>query len=264
MLVRYTGADHAVADMPQSPQTHKGHRMKVIICSQQRTGSNMLRTMLAQQSGIRVGGEACNDTCSAWWSTWTESPMPLTLKAHIIDNHVADHIAEVWKVFDIWNLHDRFHWGLKNIPEVGMRYHQALLKDPTFKVIWLEREDKIAQAMSLMIARMTQHWVKYLHQNNTTTTRFTLDKTHAKQLARAFIQQRQQIQRLFAPHNFPSMWVTYEELRDDSQATLRRVTDFLGVSYTACEPKTKVTFTTPLKQLVTNYDEIVVEYINGT
>ena len=85
--------------------------MKVLICSQQRTGSNMLRTMLAQQPNLRVGGEVCNGDALKWWPTWTDAPIPTTLLNQTLVRDSVKHIANGWKAFDVWNLHDRWQWN---------------------------------------------------------------------------------------------------------------------------------------------------------
>ena len=162
--------------------------MKVLICSQQRTGSNMLRTMLAQQDGLRVGGEVCNGDALHWWPDWTDAPTPHTLRWQTLVKESTTHVKAAWNAFDVWNLHDRWQWNSNwaNEQQIDTVWHDTLLKDPTFKVIWLEREDKTAQSISFMMANTTQNWIKYPGDSNDETPRIRLNAQLIKRLTEVF------------------------------------------------------------------------------
>jgi len=222
----------------------------------------MLRTMLAQQAGLRVGGEVCNGGALKWWPTWTDMPVPHTLRHHTLVKEAETHVQLSWNAFDIWNLHDRWQWNPNwaNETHIDTVWHDALLKDPTFKVVWLEREDKIAQSMSFMLAHRIlkpNEWIRYDDDNNTTSARFSLNAQEVKRFTEVFTAYRALIKRKFMPYNLPSISLTYEQLRSNPNKAIKRVTDWLGTPHTPCKPRTKVTFTTPLHKLVTNYYEIV-------
>lgn len=241
--------------------------MKVLVCSQQRTGSNMLRTMLAQQPTLNVGGEVCNSQAREWWPDWkTNAPVPTTLPWQTLLKQPVEHIVEAWKAFDVWNLHDRWQWNPNwyNEKRLDTRWHDALLQDPTFQVIWLEREDKIAQSMSFVLAETTSNWIKYKDDDNTASPRFSLNAQEVGKFVEKFGAYRALIKRKFAPYSLPSISVTYEDLCEEPHETMMRIMEFLGIPvYQPCQPDTKRTYTTPLRTMVTNYDEIVA-YINGT
>jgi LPS sulfotransferase NodH len=242
--------------------------MRVLICSQQRTGSNMLRTMLAKQDGLRVGGEVCNGGALTWWPDWTDDPIPPTLVHKTLVRWPWTHVQAAWRHFDVWNLHDRWQWNPNwaNEQQIDTLWHDTLLQDPTFKVIWLERENKIDQAVSFMLANQTGQWIQYEGYEEFAPPphhAFALNRQVAKRLTELFPAYRACIQQKFAPYSLPSISVSYEELCDNPHKTMRYVADFMGFRYRPCEPRTKTTYKTPARQLVSNYHEIV-SHIRGT
>ncbi len=223
--------------------------MKVIIFSQQRTGSNMLRTMLSQHPSLRVGGEAFIGTTRLLWSDWTDKPLPDTLINNTLFEKPTKHIKNMWEAFDIWNIHDPSNKHCGNI-------HDILLKEQNMKIIWLSRVDKISQAISKFLCHKTNYWTRYNGDNKIERNTFYINPHNVKQLAKAFNKQRESNLKRFENCGLPSISITYEDFCEQPDETLKKITDFLGIPFLAYKPKTTKTYKKPIHELISNYEEI--------
>jgi hypothetical protein len=220
---------------------YKGLLMKILLCSQARTGSNMLRSIIGQHPDIRVGGECCEDGhLQLWWSAWSSEPMP-TLPAVA---NPQKHIEYLWKCLDMWNVHDG---------HAGNVFHKAAALESDVKVLWLSRRNKIDQAISLVLAHKTNIWIP--NHSVDKTDKVQLNPEDIASLIRDFNKGRQHCKKLLKNH--PGLDIEYEQLCSDLSTVLSQLWSFLGVSAIIAESETKKTYRQSVSEIVINYDDIV-------
>ena len=239
--------EHTVYETELESSTLSGAFMRTIVCSQQRTGSNMLRSALESHSDLRVGGEAATrvskSTHERWWAGWSDAP----ISPYVNSSMCHEHMQYVWHHLDVWNIHDA---PMKCDP-----FHRTMKKYADLHVVWLSRQDVVAQALSLAVAMESKRWCVPHDGNNTTAGRFRVSPTHVLRLAQHFKQLRSYTKRTL--QGKPSILVTYEQLVDDFDDTLNDVQKFLGVKSMELRPTTKKTHDKSMSELVVNYDEVM-------
>jgi trehalose 2-sulfotransferase len=116
---------------------------------------------------------------------------------------------------------------------------------PDFKVfvqsieqfILLIRKDKVAQAVSLVLAQKTEVW--HLHSEATKTSyqsqleSIAIDHNLLKEVAAkvAFIEQQEaQLKKILADHKVEPLLVVYEDILEDAPTQINRILDFLNIT----------------------------------
>lgn len=119
---------------------------------------------------------------------------------------------------------------------------------PDFKVfmrsidqfILLIRKDKVAQAISLVLAQKTEVW--HLHSEATKTDyqsqleSIVIDHNLLKEVEAkvAFIEQQEaQLKKILADHQIQPLVVVYEDILEDAPTQINRILDFLNITKSA-------------------------------
>jgi len=215
--------------------------MRSIICSQNRTGSNFLRFLLVGHPELRVGGELCNPPVVKKCGAKILEPFPeATMTADL-----KGWLKHIWAHCDIWNAHDSNELGV----------YDLIAKDKRVKVVFLSREDKMAQLVSQFIAFHRDVWVLFVgSERPKEPAPFVMDKRRALQSLWHHRRDRETVKGLLRHHE--SIDITYEQLAQKTETTINRVTNFLGVSRQVLQPTTQKILTKHPREYVINYDEI--------
>jgi len=218
--------------------------MRCIICSQGRTGSNFLRLMLRQHSELRVGGELCNPGVIEKYHNSFFSDPPL-FDPHMLALNIEPWIEYIWAHFDVWNCHDSETVGV----------FDTIAKDASVKVVFLSREDSFAQAASHFMAVHHDLWLLQNGKERPEMEAIDLDAAKVIQCIKLNRHARAKVTEQLSNHE--SIDVTYEQLVDETEKTVSRITDFIGVSRQLLQPGTKKILPRPLPEYITNYDEVL-------
>jgi len=234
--------------------------MTIVICSQQRTGSCMLRTMLEQIPGLTVGGEVCVSTLRHWWSSWTDAPQsPYIMRLH---KYPRKHIQYVCKYLDVWNVHDSHLWGYQQRKDVDLSFpFHYVLADMDVRIVWLSREDVALQALSYEMAVATNTWSVRANQSNDSDLRFTSHPEYLLEIAKTLLHIRTLTKGILAHR--PSIGVTYEQLCDAPEIHFPRICEFMEVKPIVVTPQTQKTYKKPMSEIVVNYDEALKHIYNN-
>jgi LPS sulfotransferase NodH len=164
-------------------------------------------------------------------------------------------------------LHDvAFEAGDRRAVGVKFKYEELLLRhwaalrrsigrDRSIRILHLQRENLLERYLSQRVA------TEVTHVYNVTSEGARPDETAVALSPRdcladfALTQERATtVRQLFAGH--PVLELTYERLDADRDATLAEVQAFLGVDVVALEPRSVKLRTRPLRDAISNYDEL--------
>lgn len=227
---------------------------KFIILGTARTGSNYLRGMLNSHRQVVAFGELFRDQDAIGWdfahlphsrgmlSLFQNDPTKF-LETRVFGNF-PKHISAVgFKIF-YYHAHDAAREPIWTY----LRDHEEI------KVIHIKRQNILKSYLSKKRAMMTQDWVR---QNPTTKSPNQPILLSYEECVEDFTHTRaweQQYDAIFQNHE--KIDVFYEQLSHDYVSEMRRIQDFLDVSYKPVEPKTVKQSNRPLSSSIANYVEL--------
>ena len=125
-----------------------------------------------------------------------------------------------------------------------------LIEHNEIDVIWLDRNDKLAQFASERIANITGAWDHPAADRPT----ITVDPGHFERWKYHLSQRRRQVGRMMAAHR--QTVATYEQLCDEWDATIGRLERFIGVAQEPLHKLTERGETRPISDVIDNYCEL--------
>jgi len=213
---------------------------KFIILSRSRTGSNLLRSYLNGHPNIIANHEIFQRPSKKNYQKILKNQFrkyPKPIKAvgfKIFYNHpLGEENHELWS--ELMNMKNLF-------------------------IIHLKRQNILRTLLSLKLALETDKWIKY-----STEQHFAKKKTvsfETKELEKGFIQTRnweKQGEEMFSDHPLLTVW--YQELVNEPNETLNKVTAFLGLE--PCETRTYLQKQNPEKSsdLIMNFEELKNDFL---
>ena len=231
----------------------KSSYKKFVVIATARTGSNLLISLLRNHSDMRVHGERFTHLNGKTCRQIYHAVYPKKSLKKVVG----------FKIFycDPQNTKDREVWKL-------------LQNDTTIKIIHLQRKNLLRSYISYLIARKTRVWI--IHRN---LLRFYISyllagKTKAwisyrtnsnskkvyvniNELFERYEYTKKCINRINAEFkNHSILNLTYEELNTDQEMAMKKVFDFLGVSYQKVTCSLKKQNTERIEDLVSNFSEL--------
>jgi len=217
----------------------------------------MLRSALSRHSSILCFGEllhseqicrtADHDTHKRWLSWRNENPIPF-VRDMVFRGYPESTRAVGFKIFPE---------HLDNKVGMGVLW-DWLEGQRVIAVISLHRVNLLAYFLSLQIAQRTKTWLprpdERLEGAGARET-VSIDPGQAEAAFERRLRYRRLVQERFSQH--PFFELSYEELAENTQPTLGRVQLFLGVKRQALAPATLKQEVRPLREAISNYDELV-------
>lgn len=209
---------------------------KFVVYGSGRSGSRLLTELLDSINSIECEEEILHD--------------PKLSALRCVYNHYAVSTADAWGFkLTSWNL--RSHGIVDPMDLLG-----PLIADG-YKVIHIRRDNAIRQFVSLSHGQQTRSWHTYKGEASSVPQSVRLDLGRLSEALR----KRGKAASLTAGmlSRVPHLSVCYEddlEPADQHRATVKRVTDFLGVEYSEPVARTKKVLSKPLSEIVENYDEL--------
>lgn len=152
--------------------------------------------------------------------------------------------------------------------QTGIKHKQSLLDtlvyEQNYKLIYLDRENKAKQALSIIYGFYRGKWHNEAGKSEGNTPPFELDPTvFLKFLTELDVLERFE-KSIIA--TYPHLYLSYEkDLRDDisREATMRRVYEFLQVPYVATSTQLQKVTPSELSSMISN-KAAVIEALKGT
>lgn len=212
---------------------------KFVILSQPRTGSSLLLTALRQHPDIFVHGGLLN--------TWEASELPYGGRERLVAALYGSEYPVVGcNVHACQPYRDQADWRLWET------LWDAVADDMSIKIIHLKRLDTTAQLASWKIANLLDCWMDQSGVKDRPKVRIDPGELYWFRLWNDTFYEL----RLRHLTRHPILFVTYEALYGNWDATVRRVQEFLGVRPLALGPVLKKGETRPLAEVIENYHEL--------
>jgi LPS sulfotransferase NodH len=244
------------------PQTYTGSNQdyqKFIIMSQGRSGSTMLRGILAQHSQIISFGEIFRDRRISFnIEGYNNESKSLLLLRNWYPTYFLDHF-----IFPAYS---------ENIKAVGFKVFAHHLNHPRFapvwewlncnkdiKVIFLIRKNFLASITSAEKARKTGIWGI---TDNSSRDKLNVTLDYENLVMRFKNRHRSNAEALNRLSNHQILQITYEEIIGDYNNKIRNIQNFLGVDFELHKPIGKKQEVRPLSEVITNYNELRGRFIN--
>jgi hypothetical protein len=229
---------------------------KFIILSRDRSGSTFLMDLLDAHSDIKCAGELLYLRNDFWLDIEND-----LLKAFVLSRPVSAAIRR----FPAFYLEARRlgygakHFGLKIFIDHVKRPHLAIpkLHRQGWRWIYLQRQDILAQSLSLMTSIATKNW----HRNAEepvpqVTVKLDVDQFMARIRRGCRFLKRE----LDAIERVPHVKVSYEEdlcHAGRREKKLDEIFDWIGVSRMNVKSRYAPVYDKPYREIVENYDELV-------
>jgi LPS sulfotransferase NodH len=211
---------HPNLDFPQSPPLRKSY----IIASSYRCGSTFLCSELWKTGLLGAPAEYLNtDQASAVIATAREpGRMMGRLQVSRPEDYFVKLLACRTSRNGIFGMKAHFHHF-----EPALTWYPSMLNvlSPV-TYIYINRRDKLAQAVSMAKAMQTHAWLSF---DQVTGKTLRYDRDFVEQCKLELEQQRLGWWRWFETNNVTPFVVTYEDLLADSAAVVRSVIELLGV-----------------------------------
>lgn len=219
--------------------------LRFIICSDPRTGGHMLASALNRHSQLRVAGEIFVRP-----ELFGLPPRPPRA-----DERYAVRLVEAaWRHFEGFIIHRRFTRGL-----------QVLGGSPEVRVIFLRREDWLAQLASEELAQQTGIWhvappgVDYLSDDGCAepppaSAALKIPPAACHRYRQAVLRREAAARHLLRRN--PRCELTYEQLTVDWESALERVQRFLDLPHETLTPATQRQERRPLDEVIANLAEL--------
>lgn len=210
---------------------------KLVVLGKQRTGSSLVVTLLRSHPHIELKGEAFrlleNKSCRTIWDENFGRKLPWVkyMGFKIFYHHPDDS-------------DDREVWDL-------------IKQDHEIRIIHIKRNNLLRTYVSKLIAEKTGAWRSPSEKRDGHIEKqVTVDTEHCINSLKKTIQWEDQYGKKMFP-NHPYMEITYEELISNLQGTMNNIMAFLNVKQKKVKSILKKQNPEPLKDLVTNYHELV-------
>ena len=192
-------------------------RQSYIIASSARSGSTYLARLLAQTGLLGAPSEVFNS------ATNEMQTLMARFRAYSHADYVAKLIANRTSRNGVLGMKAHFHQF-----EAFLKKYPPLLEAlaPT-TYIYIDRRDKVAQAVSMAKALQTDQWSSQWRGSPRPMLRYDRELI-AKSMSEVELQDARWL-RWFELHNITPFQVTYEDLIADPAATVRSVVERLGV-----------------------------------
>lgn len=223
-----------------------------------RSGSTMLWTCLLGHPEICAHGEVLGRSGPMSFYGVDESLSP-PLADLLVELRERDPVAFVRDV--VLRAGDKRAVGLKlKYEELLLPMYapvlDALVADTDIAIVHLTRDDLLARYVSQHVA---VHVTKVFNvapgeEHAVQPGKVRLEPEECAFDLERTARRQERIRELFAGHRI--LEVTYEQLVDDTTATLARVQSFLGVTPRALEPRTAKLARRPVAETVENLDEV--------
>ena len=207
---------------------------KYIIITYARTGSNLLMSYMDSNQEVEAKGELFRSldgkSCRQVWDEFYAKKNKMIKAAgfKLFYNHP-------------FNTDDREVWDF-------------IADDPKIKIIHLVRKNKLRTFVSGEIAKKTDKWtLKSKDSFSLQDKQITIDFENFVGRVKKIYDFEEKTRKDYA--NRPYLEVSYEDLVDDKEKTMKSVFDFLGVSSTPVKSGYKKQNKETLAELVTNYDD---------
>jgi LPS sulfotransferase NodH len=200
-----------------------------LICSTPRSGSTYLCDLLA---GTHLAGYPAEHFSFAqrhqWLEQWgivnLDDYLPTALQEATSSNGIfSTKIMYTYLDRLVGDLRARFDLGDRTIPEI-LSY---AFPNPVY--VWISRQDKVRQAVSLHRAMQTGMWIKRPNIPDS-PDRLYFDYQHIDVWVRQMIEQDQAWDEFFRSHAIQPVRIIYEELAAAPQETVLTVLRELGVT----------------------------------
>jgi len=199
-------------DLPVTPASHS-----LVVCASARTGSTWLAHLLAER-GYGIADEYLNST----------PPFRGAMQKRLGGNNAADYLARVVSCRTSRSGVFAIKVFASHLRGAGMELDDLLRMLPGEKtLVHLRREDVDAQAVSALIASQSGVW----QHEQLTPMRLKYRPLQIKRLRDRMRRSVQYWQESFAAIGHQPLEITYESLRDDTEATLARIASAVGVPF---------------------------------
>ncbi|MGL5836805.1 MAG: Stf0 family sulfotransferase [Waterburya sp.] len=225
----------------------------VIIC-RKRTGSNFLVSLLQSHPKIRAFGEVFGDDEQIHWG------YPSYSSAKVLQTRKRDPIKFLDQIV--------FRDFLKSTKVVGFKllYQEEqnfskkticeyLQKIKNLNVIHLKRRNILANYVSWQIAKKTDVWILLKHQKNPKPT-LEIDYEDCLKYFQKTKALEKEHENFFSNHSKQIHTLYYEDLVTNTEKEIQEIQQFLGVESLPLTPYTQKQEQRPLKEIITNYDEL--------
>lgn len=218
------------------------NQCRVVIFAQGRTGSTLLESLLVSTGHFEKQGELLNESRGK----------PLFPEKYILGKAKRTKTNFIFhvKIYQLSVLE----------PRTYPKQFLNRLKSQNWKIIYLRRENKVYHALSNIVARARGDYHKYTDEPE--DIRITIDTEELRSMVKERIANEKNEREVLKGMDFTE--VIYEkdlENQEHHQQTANRILDFLNMEKRPVStPHVKVN-TTPLKELITNYDEFI-EFIH--
>lgn len=241
---------HTAYDRRLLPSTRDYRRFLVLASG--RTGSTLLIRTLGQHPQVVAYGELFRklDTFPEHYQQFARAePLYRADPARFLEDRVfrryPAHVAAVG--FKIFYEHAPQHL------DWGKAVWAALHSQPDLHIIHLRRLNRLRAFLSLKRAARTHEWIHYsdasardqpIHLDHTETAAW-FEMMHARE---------ENYGRLLC--RYRCLDLTYEELTERMDDTMRRLQEFLGLRYRPLTPRTRKRPRRPLSAEIANYHEL--------
>lgn len=219
-------------------QSEKPHQCRVVIFAQGRTGSTLLESLLVSTGYFEKQGELLNESRGK----------PLFPEKYILGKAKRTNTNFIFhvKVYQLSFL----------APRTNPTGFLNRLQNQNWKIIYLRRENKVYHALSNIVARARGDYHKYT--NDPEDIRITIDTTELRAMVEERTQHEKEEREALAGKDY--LEIIYErdlEQQAQHQHTANKVLNFLEMDQRQVStPHVKVN-TTPLRELITNYDDFI-------
>lgn len=209
---------------------------KFVIISQSRTGSTLLMALLNNHENIICDGE-------------------------LFKNLNGNSCKHIWNRF--------FSKKPKKIEQVGFKlfyYHPLkgdqsvwdfIKNDKSITIIHLVRKNWMRVLVSQKVGLKTKLWTENIYKPHLVSIEEKKVEISIDECEEAFKKaslNEEKTREHFASH--PFVEVTYEDLSEDSDSVIRKITNVLNVNYQKVKANNKKQNTEPLEELVINFSEL--------
>lgn len=128
-----------------------------------------------------------------------------------------------------------------------------VVADPEIKIIHLNRRNPILQYVSMMIRKQGGP-TKLTSEDRRVNRTVEVDVEEFLEITKRNRKEHERFKRELSNH--PSIGITYEDMCNDTEHELRRVTEFLGVEYHPMESKLLKINNHPMRKTIRHYDNL--------
>ncbi|MEL6521179.1 MAG: Stf0 family sulfotransferase [Pseudomonadota bacterium] len=239
----------------QSPPILGTAKQKFVVLASPRSGSTLLCTMLNRAPGVVCHFELFHNEYIQFYGEPDMSPEKLFAR----DADTLTFLDETFEQFsDAADVQ-----GFKLFAHHPLEVQNRIFQDPDFKLIYLSRQNRLAQFSSYEIAVATDNWIKNTPGLDKKAPKLDWDQAAFEAYEADWNRVEREWRARFVDRDLPPLQLDYEELLTDQ--TRRSLNDYLGISIPAeAAVSTKVYRQNPTTILDRfNDPENVAEYLAG-